>query len=129
MEYKPIKLPQEVQDLMDKVKESKARAMGYWLDNIKVDKPKKLIEGIRLQVPIAKAPWRMVLPINTDISNLKMPELQEFLTDQDINLECILYPEYTHKGIQYTLHTCDYHEYVIIEWTTPDYLGKDRWIK
>lgn len=79
------------------------------------DKSKKPIEGIRLQVPLYKAPWRMPLPIN-DIDRAQMPELADLLATEDLSRECRLYPEYIYEGKSYTLHTCDYHEYVIIEW-------------
>ena len=86
---------------------------------------KKPIPGIRLQVPINKVPWNMPLPISLDIENLKMPALRQFIDLQTIEQQCTLYPEYIYKGKKYTLHTCDYHEYVIIEWVPTKSCGNE----
>ncbi len=112
MEYRQIKIPQEIQDAMNRY-----TATHSWSTPkpIKIEKP---IAGIRLQVPLTKGQWSLPLPLNTKFSTL--PELQDFVHSMDIASECILKPDYIHKGIYYSLHTCDYHEYVIIEWTGGD---------
>ncbi len=88
--------PSHRHDTVEEVKEHFERTYRESMKKI-TSKP---IPGIRLQVPIYRAPWCMPLPLD-DAYRLK---------------ECKLYPEYVHEGIQYTLHACDYHEYVIIEW-------------
>ena len=97
-----------------------ARKQRYWArakEQEKTFRDTKPVPGERFKRALSKAPWIALLPVVTDLKVLGafMAEFEPLPPIPPI--ECVLYPDIFYEGKKYSIHTCNYHEYIIIEWT------------